>query len=107
MASRSCMGGTRCKKIHTGEDPYQKIKDAFEEWPNGARAEIAVNWKTQDFGHVFVAQEEHGQIRFLNPQSGGEYTTDVFRQVKDGQTSFWRIDDRDVSDRGVTACKEE
>jgi hypothetical protein len=95
------------KKIHTGEDPYQKIKDAFEEWPDGARAEIAVTWKTQDFGHVFVAQEEHGQIRFLNPQSGGEYTTDVFRQVKDGQTSFWRIDDRDVSDRGVTACKEE
>lgn len=48
------------KTIHTGEDPYQKIKDAFEEWPDGARAEIAVTWKTQDFGHVFVAQEEHG-----------------------------------------------
>ena len=100
------MGGTRCKKIHTGEDPYQKIKDAFEEWPNGARAEIAVIWETQDFGHVFVAQEEHGQIRFLDPQSGGEYTADVFRQVKDGQTLFWRIDDRTISDRGITACKE-
>ena len=48
------------KTIHTGEDPYQKIKDAFEEWPDGARAEIAVDWKKQNFGHVFVAQEEHG-----------------------------------------------
>ena len=84
------------KTVHAREDAYPKIKDAFEEWPDGARAEIAVTWKTQDFGHVFVAQEEHGQIRFLNPQSGGEYTTDVFRQVKDGQTSFWRIDDRDT-----------
>ena len=95
------------KTIHAGEDAYQKIKDAFEEWPDGARAEIAIDWKKQNFGHVFVAQEEHGQIRFLDPQSGGEYTADVFGQAKDGQTSFWRIDDRTVSDRGITACKEE
>ena len=101
------MGGTRCKKIHTGEDPYQKIKDAFEEWPNGARAEIAVNWKTQDFGHVFVAEKENNQLRFLDPQRNEEYTADVFEQTENEKTRFWRIDDRDVSDRGVTACKEE
>ena len=95
------------KTIHTGEDPCQKIKDAFEEWPDGARAEVAVIWEESGGGHVFVAQEEHGQIKFLDPQSAREYTTDVFGQVKDGQTSFWRIDDRTVSDRGITACKEE
>ena len=95
------------KTIHAGEDAYQKIKDAFEEWPDGARAEVAVIWEESGGGHVFVAQEEHGQIRFLDPQSARGYTADVFGQVKDGQTSFWRIDDRTVSDRGITACKEE
>lgn len=95
------------KIIHTGEDPYQKIKDAFEEWPDGARAEIAIIWRERGFGHVFVAEKENNQLRFLDPQRNEEYTADVFEQTENEKTRFWRIDDRDVSDRGVTACKEE
>ncbi|MEQ3217481.1 phage minor capsid protein [Hominifimenecus microfluidus] len=95
------------KTIHTGEDPYQKIKDAFEEWPDGARAEIAIIWRERGFGHVFVAEKENNQLRFLDPQRNEEYTADVFEQTENEKTRFWRIDDRDVSDRGVTACKEE
>ena len=95
------------KTIHTGEDPYQKIKDAFEEWPDGARAEVAIIWRERGFGHVFVAEKENNQLRFLDPQRNEEYTADVFEQTENEKTRFWRIDDRDVSDRGVTACKEE
>ena len=94
------------KTIHTGEDPYQKIKDAFEEWPDGARAEVAIIWKGIKDGHVFMAKEENGQIKFLDPQRNKEYTADIFKGTEDGKTSFWRIDDRTISDRGITACKE-
>lgn len=97
----------KVEKVYAGEDPYRKIKDAFKDWSDGARAEVAIVWKGINDGHVFVAKEDHGQIRFLDPQQNKEYTADVFEQAEDGKTSFWRIDDRTVSDRGITACKEE
>ena len=79
------------KTIHTGEDPYQKIKDAFEEWPDGARAEVAIIWKGIKDGHVFMAKEENGQIKFLDPQRNKEYTADIFKGTEDGKLSLIHI----------------
>ena len=80
------------------------ILKEFEKWPEGARAEIAVIWKVSG-GHVFVAEKTNGAVRFYDVQSGKEYAESVFEKVRDGETKFWRIDNIEPSDRGITACE--
>ena len=81
------------------------ILSIMSTWPDGARAEIAVTWKNSDSGHVFVAEKEDGKIQFYDVQSGEELSIHIFDRVEKGKTIFWRIDNLEPSDRGVTACE--
>lgn len=74
-------------------------------WPENARAEIAVTWKGSSKGHVFVAEKENGKIRFYDVQSGEKISSKIFSYVEEGKTIFWRIDNLEPSDRGITACE--
>lgn len=74
-------------------------------WPENARAEIAVTWKGSSKGHVFVAEKENGKIRFYDVQSGERMSSKIFTHVEEGKTLFWRIDNLEPSDRGITACE--
>lgn len=76
----------------------------FKEWPEGARAEIAVQWKRSG-AHVFVGEKIENEVHFLDVQSGTEYSDSIFNIVKEGETRFWRIDKLEPSDRGITACE--
>ena len=59
-------------------------------------------------GHAFVAEKREGEVVFLDPQTGRQYNrpNDIFDNVQIGKTKFMRIDDLEISDRGVSACKE-
>ena len=60
-----------------------------------------------NMGHAFVAEKRNGRIFFLDPQSGIVYrnSKEIFGMVQEGQTLFMRIDDLEITDRGISACK--
>lgn len=83
-----------------------EIVNAFEMWPDNSRAEVAITWMgRKNTGHVFVAEKAKGEIKFYDVQSGKTVSEDIFDYVETGKTKFWRIDNLDPSDRGITACK--
>lgn len=83
-----------------------EIMNAFETWPDNSRAEVSVIWTGRtNTGHVFVAEKAKGEIKFYDVQSGKTISEDIFDYVEAGKTKFWRIDNLDPSDRGITACK--
>jgi hypothetical protein len=83
----------------------EDILNVAKEWPDSARAEIAVSWKAGNKGHVFIAEKEKGVVSFYDVQSGEECSEKVFSKVKENETRFWRIDNLEPSDRGITACE--
>lgn len=91
--------------IRTFGSGLDEILKTFENWPDNARAEIAVVWKYSREGHVFVGEKSNGAVAFYDVQSGVKYSENVFEKVTDGKTKFWRIDNLEPSDRGITACE--
>ena len=74
------------------------------------RVEIAITFESRGLsdsnsGHVFIAEKEGGEIQFLDPQSGRIISKNIFKNVRENATMYMRIDDLEISDRGVTACK--
>ena len=57
-------------------------------------------------GHAFIAEKKAGETVFLDPQQGRRYTKpeDLFATIK-GSAMFMRVDDLELSDRGISACK--
>ena len=47
----------------------------------------------------------NGKIRVYDVQSGEKISSKIFSYVEDDKTLFWRIDDLEPSDRGITACE--
>lgn len=74
-------------------------------WPDGARAEVAVTWQGSTDGHVFVFEKVNKELRFCDVQSGKVLSEEIFQSVEKDKTYFWRIDNLELSDRGITACK--
>lgn len=54
---------------------------------------------------IRVAEKVNGKIRFYDVQSGEKISSKIFSYVEDDKTLFWRIDDLEPSDRGITACE--
>jgi hypothetical protein len=81
------------------------------EFKDGARAQVIVTWKegTEKYvrngkvielprSHTFVAENNNGIIRFVDPQNGKEDCSDYFTNVKNGCTMFVRIDNLPVNE---------
>lgn len=79
------------------------ILDAMTELDNGARFEIATI-SQRGMGHVFVCEKVNGKVKFFDPQKGCELQEDIFDTVRKDSTKYWRIDNLELSDRGITAC---
>ena len=79
-----------------------------------ARINIAVTYKekksiwnnSSSFGHVFTAYVENGRLVLFDPESGRELSEKLFKNVTEGETCYWRVDDAIISDRGITACRK-
>lgn len=93
------------KVKNTSGNGLDDIIDTIGKWPDGARAEVAITWKGSRNGHVIMAENVNGKIRFYDVQSGEKISSKLFSYVEEGKTTFWRIDNLELSDRGITACK--
>lgn len=108
----------KIRKVDASEDALSIIKNDMEEWGNGSRAQIAVQWnqkkafgvwntETRLKGHSFIAEQKNGTTIFIDIQSGTEYTDDIFTRFSDNPVEYCRIDNLELNDLGATACKKE
>ena len=90
------------------QDGVAEIKNALFCWGDGARAQVCVTWGDGGGkGHVFIAEQRGKVTVFLDPQTGTEYNKNIFKRTVQEKTKYWRIDDLEVSDRGISACERE
>lgn len=90
-------------------DPAAMVSKSLLEWGDGARAEVYVSWdvkKTngQRGGHVFVAENIGGEVRFVDPQNGSSDVSSYFDIIEAGKTEYARIDDIDFTDALDDCC---
>lgn len=88
---------------------YEDIINYMNKCKDGTLVAITVKRKPIGHilfpGHAFVAVKRGDRIVFLDPQVGGEYNINKFKDVIEGKTFFMRVDDLELSDRGISACK--
>lgn len=90
---------------------FEEISEYLSTCENGALVAITVDMPKTIFnksqGHAFVAENKRGKVLFLDPQSGKIYNNPkkIFETVALDGTMYMRVDDLELSDRGVTACR--
>lgn len=89
-------------------DTIGEVLKYVESQREGARVQIAGSykqsiWERKD-GHTFIAEKHHENIVFKDPQSGA-----IIKSFKDASDfdhfEFLRIDNLEISSRGISACK--
>ena len=96
---------------HASGSGLGDILEYMRECDNGALVAITVQMPRTIFshnpGHAFVAEKRAGHVIFLDPQSGRRYNKpeEFFDLVLKDETQFMRVDDLEISDRGISACK--
>lgn len=92
---------------NSGANTRGKVEKLMEQWGDGARAIVRVQWKGGNSGHVFIAERVNGTTRFVDPQSNDGDCSRYFAAAKKNQTYCMRIDDRRFTDLIKRCCKEE
>ena len=67
---------------HTGKKVCENIEKQMQEWGDGSRAIVAVHWKTNGRGHVFVAEQINGKTEFVDPQPNELDVKYYFKNIK-------------------------
>ena len=105
------IGGT---PINTDGDPYSCILDYFERNSECRRVAVGANRPRSVFyessGHAFLMERRDDGVVLVDAQSERIYNrnesiVDYFLQYDSSSVMFMRIDDLDISDRGISACK--
>ncbi|MBQ7429274.1 MAG: hypothetical protein IJV29_06365 [Butyrivibrio sp.] len=78
------------------------IMSVLREQPD-SMFEIAYKPKNKS-GHCVVAEIKDKQVKILDPQKGYECSDNIFKEAD--SFKIWRIDDKEPSQRGITACME-
>lgn len=88
-------GLMRCpgKDTESMKDNVESLMRAFG---NGARAAVSVKWKKRRAGHVFIAVNENGKIKYYDPQSG-KIGYNGLDRAKPDKTMVLRIDNRELT----------
>lgn len=81
------------------------IIKALEKVDGDARFEVAFMRK-RGGGHVIVAEKENGVVHFLDVQSGQEIDGSCLDKKNIDSIQYFRIDNLNISQRGVTACEK-
>lgn len=79
------------------------IIKALEEIEEDARFEV-MYMRNRGGGHVIIAEKECGNIRFLDVQSGIEIDGSCLDKKNISSVHYFRIDNLEISQRGITAC---
>ena len=89
-----------------GENPKSDIEVLLNNSGEQSRVQIKALWNGQgNMGHTFVAEKQDGKLVFLDPQSGKEYNDNILDSMN--SIEYWRIDNLEISDLGVSACEKE
>lgn len=97
---------------HTTEGSgLEDITKYMNQASEGTRIEITIRFPKTIFdnipdGHAFVAEKVDNKLIFIDPQTEKIVDERVFTNVVSNGTMFMRIDDLEISDRGVSACKK-
>ena len=92
---------------NTGANTRGKVEKLMEQWGDGARAIVRVQWKGGNSGHVFIAERENGLTRFVDPQVNDGDCSRYFAEAKKNKTYCMRVDDRKFTDLINQCCKEK
>lgn len=91
----------------SGKTQLQDAIDTMKDWGAGARAIIAVQWRSGG-GHVFIAETTSGgSVRFVDPQPGRLNVTHYFDQAKPEWTELYRTDMATPTERLDLAVKKK
>ena len=70
------------------------------------RAIVRVQGQGGNTGHVFIAENINGKVRFIDPQTGDTGFEKYFNCVKRNKTYAIRIDHLKFADNVKKCCKE-
>lgn len=73
-----------------------------QEYTNGSRFEIAIE-RCDNSGHIIVGEILNGELKLYDPQSGKEVIDIDFEDINN--VKLWKINELDLSDRGISACE--
>lgn len=89
-----------------GENANSNMEEFLKKNGNQSRIQIKALWNGRgNEGHTFVAEMINGKIVFLDPQSGVKYNDNILDYMN--SIEYWRIDDLEISDLGISACERE
>ncbi len=87
------------------------IERQMAAWGDGTRAQIVCTWRgRRPSAHTFLAIQENGHTRFVDPQTGSRDCSRYFRQIpRRGRratiyNNFARIDNLEMNDRMRLVC---
>lgn len=89
-----------------GPGTGQKAVSQMEKWGDGARAIVRVQWQGGRSGHVFIAENVNGEIRFIDPQTNDMNVLRYFQWAKKNQTYIIRVDKLKFGDNVKMCCKK-
>lgn len=99
------------KQVINKADFKTDIKECFEQWGDGSRAIVRVQWTQKagkGSGHFFTARREGDKIIYTDPQSGKvRDIDDTLRKCTTSRNKLWfmRVDNREFSDAVVDAIQ--
>lgn len=96
------------KWLRTGKNRGLATRDAIVDivnnYGNGARVEIYVQWK-HGSAHVFMAENIDGKVHFIDPQTGNGDVAYYFEYIKPTKTLICRLDELEPTDLIKGCCK--
>lgn len=75
-----------------------KIEGKMDSFGDGSRAIVGIGYEGTKDGHVFIAENAGGRIRFLDPQTGKRDCSGIFQLADLDNTVLLRVDDLEFSD---------
>ena len=105
-------------KTIIGETIYDDICAEMSKWGDGSRAQIDYIWNSRNKGsiiwqnevkkgHSFFAEQHENKTVFIDSQSGTEYNKDIFKYMTENEMKFYRIDNLEISDIGISTCEKD
>ena len=88
--------------VGTGE----KVVQQMEMWGEGSRAIVRIQWQGGRTGHVFIAENVNGKVRFIDPQTGDTDVERYFKGEKKNKTYAIRIDILKFADNVRNCCNK-
>lgn len=94
-----------------GSSVKNNIEKQMQQFGDGSRAIIAVYWKTNNGGHVFMAEQVNGKTLFVDPQNGNTDVSNYFKLIKTNPfkpcSYLMRTDNLEFTKKIKDCCEEK